>query len=629
MSAITGIFFRDDSKISAKIIKNMNDMLSHRGPDGCGVWVTDSVGLGHQMLWTTPESLNEKLPFYEEDLGLVITADARIDNRKELSTELNIPNDNNATDSFFILKAYEKWGEKCPEYLLGDFAFAIWDENEERMFCARDHMGVKPFYYYLDDNIFVFGTEIKSLLKLSNVPKLLNKKKLALFLMNDLLDKETTFYEHIKGLIAAHSITINKFECQINRYWQLDPEKEIIMDSEEEYIQAFIEIFNESVNCRLRSYSEVGFSLSGGIDSSSIVCTAKKIFSKNKNFKPVNTFSFVFDEIPESDERDYIKKIINTKKINSVLVNCDKVSPINEINKILCNQDQPFYSPNMSMHYKFFKKVRESGIRIILSGDGGDEIVSYGQNYIRELAVSLKWKKLMLEIEGRSNNLKMNKYKIIFDKIIFPSIPNYLKKRIRLYLNRHTNKILNQDFLYSILERYDENFVNEIHKIETFNSKEFHYYVINNISHHSTVFEPVDRVCGANSIESRYPFFDKRLIEFCYAIPTELKLKFGWDRYILRLAMTNILPKEIQWRPDKTDLSPVYKKNLLLNDKRLEKIISKENINIMEFIDFDELNNDFEKYKSGDNSVNLFNIWLLILSSLWLESTEFHQKEGV
>ena len=139
----------------------MNDRLSHRGPDGSNTWCEGPVAFGHQMLMTTPESLNENLPFHDEKAGLAITADARIDNRKELSKHLDIEDNENLADSYFILKAYEKWGENCPEKLLGDFAFAIWDSNKEQLFCARDHMGVKPFYYYLSDEPFSLQLRLK------------------------------------------------------------------------------------------------------------------------------------------------------------------------------------------------------------------------------------------------------------------------------------------------------------------------------------------------------------------------------------------------------------------------------------------------------------------------------------
>ena len=150
----------------------------------------------------------------------------------------NIENKINVSDSYFILKAYEKWGEKCPEHLLGDFAFAIWDENKDKLFCARDHMGVKNFYYFLSENEFIFATEIKALLINPSVPFELSNKRIGFYLM-DITDNESTFYENIFNLSASNSITIKHNNSKKTKYWQIDPNFSIILDSEEEYSTKF------------------------------------------------------------------------------------------------------------------------------------------------------------------------------------------------------------------------------------------------------------------------------------------------------------------------------------------------------------------------------------------------------
>ncbi|NES85389.1 MAG: asparagine synthetase B, partial [Moorea sp. SIO2B7] len=163
MSGIVGIYYLNQEPIDRENIGQMLDILAHRGPDGADIWCEGSVGLGHRMLWTTPESLLEKLPLVNHSKNLVITADARIDNREELivALELNDRPAEKITDSQLILAAYEKWGEQCPEKLLGDFAFAIWDKHKQILFCARDHVGVKPFYYYHQSGQgFIFASEI-------------------------------------------------------------------------------------------------------------------------------------------------------------------------------------------------------------------------------------------------------------------------------------------------------------------------------------------------------------------------------------------------------------------------------------------------------------------------------------
>ena len=277
----------------------------------------------------------------------------------------------------------------------------------------------------------------------------------------------------------------------------------------------------------------------------------------------------------------------------------------------------------MSLHNNLLQKANETNVRVFLTGEGGDEIVSYGQNYIRDLTHSFQWRKLFKEINGYSNNREINKFKISFEKIIFPFLPLYLKKTIRSYIRRYDNSFSNKDFFRRNGINYMNRVNNEINKMENFTSKELHYYVINSFSHHSAVFEPFDRICGVNYIEPRYPFFDKRLVEFCYAIPTEIKLRFGWDRYILRLAMNNILPEEIQWRVRKTDFSQIYKRNLLLFEKdNIEELIDNNNEIIGEYIDLEKFKIFFKKFKNNNKNVNTADIWLVILLLSWLESSK-------
>ena len=200
MSAIAGIHYLNERPVDFADLGRMVDILAHRGPDGADIWSEGSVGFGHRMLWTTPESLLEKLPLVNQRGDLVITADARIDNREELIAALSLAECRfeKITDSHLILAAYEKWGETCPEHLLGDFAFAIWDKRNQMLFCARDHFGVRPFYYHhCPRRMFAFASEIKALLCLSEVPNRLNEVRVGAYLEVMLEDKIITFYGDI------------------------------------------------------------------------------------------------------------------------------------------------------------------------------------------------------------------------------------------------------------------------------------------------------------------------------------------------------------------------------------------------------------------------------------------------
>ncbi|HEY3131845.1 MAG TPA: lasso peptide isopeptide bond-forming cyclase, partial [Acidobacteriota bacterium] len=344
MSAITGVYFMDGRPLDPADLKRMLKTVAHRGPNGSGLWFRGPVGLGHRMLWTTPESLRETLPLIHQTGDLVITADARIDNREELVSLLNINGRplGEIADSELILRAYEKWGDSCPEKLLGDFAFAIWDAKKKLLFCARDHFGVKPFYYYRSDHAFIFASEIKALLSLQEVPRRLNEVRVADYLMSMLEDKEITFYQGILRLQPAHCISVTREGAQIRSYWALDPTREIRYNSDGEYADAFREIFTEAVRCRLRSAFPVGSMLSGGLDSSSIVCVARQLLAQEGS-RQLHTFSATFENVPECDESQFINAVVARNGLQFHYVPCDQLSPLAGLDTLLAQQDEVFY----------------------------------------------------------------------------------------------------------------------------------------------------------------------------------------------------------------------------------------------------------------------------------------------
>lgn len=620
MSAITGIFYRDDRYVSSELIKRMNDSISHRGPDNSKVWLNGPVALGHQMLHTTPESLNEELPFEDPDSGLVITADARIDNRAKLAPLLGLKDVKEVSDSLFILRAYIKWGEECPEKLLGDFAFAIWDPEKELLFCARDHMGIKSFYYYLSKDIFLFGTEIKAIFTIPGIKYRLNEKRVAFHLMR--LDLNETFYEGILSLKAGHSIELTQDKSKIRRYWKLNPESNLEMESEKDYIETFREIFAEAVKCRLRSAYPMGFQLSGGLDSSSIVCMAKKIKDNNSNSKKmeINTFSMIPQNFPECDESFYIQKVVETGGINPKFIRSDTISPLNQMGTILTHIEEPYFvTPSMTSIWNMYRKMQSEGTRVFLSGYGGDQIILSEYNIIPELFKKFQFKMLIREIKGYSKRFNVSYYNI-FKKIAVSLIPQTLKRLLFfLQLNQYHSKlhILNKKFSNKLqaekyLTKCYEKSISEVTQI-----KKFHYNLINMVTKEN-VLETTNRASSVFSLEPRFPFLDKRLIEFYFAIPTDMKFNLGWNRYLHRVAMEDVLPSEIQWRSGKGCFDPIFKKNLL-SDTNLTLLLT-DNELLGDYVDLNNLKEIYQKYVSGEDEKGAYIIWIVVLLSLWLNN---------
>ncbi len=282
MSGIVGLYYLDSQLAQPEVLRRMLEAVAHRGSDGADIWYKDSVGLGHRLLWTTRESLLENMPEASEDDNFVITADARIDNRDELINLLELNNPDKITDSQIILAAYQKWGDDCPDKLLGDFAFAIWNQKQQKLFCARDHFGVKPFYYYSSESVFAFASEIKAIFALSEIPRIINEERIGDYLIGNFEDLTITSYKNVFRLPPASRMTVSPESINVESYWSLDPSKETRFSSDEEYAAKFLEIFTEAVRCRLRSFSNVGSMLSGGLDSSSITCLARKLLPEEK-----------------------------------------------------------------------------------------------------------------------------------------------------------------------------------------------------------------------------------------------------------------------------------------------------------------------------------------------------------
>jgi asparagine synthase (glutamine-hydrolysing) len=621
MSGIVGIYYPDRRLIRPKKLQVMLDILDHRGSDAVDIWYRGNIGFGQRMLWTTPESLLEKLPLEDKTRQLTITADARIDNREELISllELKYLPTEKITDSQIVLVAYQKWGEDCPQKLIGDFAFAIWDEREQKLFCARDPMGIKPFYYYYTPGLFAFASEIKALFTQPEIPQQLNELRIAYQLAAFFEDKEITFYRDIYRLPAAHCLTVSSKGKQIKRYWALDPHRRIKLSSDREYTEAFKELFVESVKCRLRSAFPVGSTLSGGLDSSSITCTARNLLAGSG--KQLHTFSAIFPSLPESDlrfidERYYMNRVKAAGKIEAHDVRADLLDPMLDY---LWQEEEPILSPNIYIHEGMYNDARRNGVRVFLDGVDGDSTISHGWRYLTALTYTGNWYRLYKEITATAKNMRISR-KLIAQKYcldpFFAEPLEYIKQQF--LPNRYYGELIDPAFARRI---------NLAQRIQALCPKPL--FLTAREEHrsglatglYSYAMEITDRATSDKSLEARYPFFDRRLMEFCLAIPLEQKFRQGYPRAILRHGMTGILPTEIQWRVSKSRLGSNFQRNFLTYQRStIEKVISHSK-KITPYMNIPNLNSIYHRYviqkrpESGDD-LSLLNTVLL---SLWLE----------
>lgn len=631
MSGIFGVYYFDGQSAKPEVLQQMSDTLAHRGSDGADIWYQDNLGLGYRLLWTTPESLLETLPL--EKGNLVITADARVDNRNELIEKLHLTTDlpEKITDSEIILAAYQKWGEQCPEKLIGDFAFAIWDKREQKLFCARDSMGIKPFYYYYSPNIFVFASEIKALFCLSEVPRKLNELKVAYYLEMFCEEQTNTFYQGIFRLPSAKSLSIDHSnQKRINSYWSFDPKREIKFNSDTEYIEAFQEIFFEAVNCRLRSAFPVGSTLSGGLDSSSITCTARHLLAKSGE-QQLHTFSAIFPSLPEEDlrcidERFYMDKVKSLSGLKSHDLRADLLNPLIDI---LWQDEEPISAPNLYIHQGLYQCANQQGVRVFLDGIDGDSTISHGWSYLTELAYTGRWSTLIEEINAVSRRCRLSRKQILQAYVIEPLFIQpgaYIWQWLQqiTHTAKPISSLVNDNFAQKVKLVPQMQKVLKSQPQLLFSSRQNHWLSLAT-GLYPHVMEIADKTAAKSSLETRYPFFDRRLMEFCVALPPEQKFSQGWTRAILRHAMTGILPPEVQWRISKGMLGSNFDRRLLEKEKHTLKKTIEQPQAIKSFIDLKELNSAYDNYvsKLSQNGDHSMNVLIGVVLDLWLKRSNW------
>lgn len=557
MSGIAGIFYRNNRPINLAELKKVGEALAHRGLDGISYYFHDSIGLVHFMLHDTPESLLENLPRKVNGGSFVITFHGRLDNREELR---DLTDWRKAlletTDSDLILAAYAKWKNRCAEHLLGDFAFAIWDENEKKLYCARDHIGVNPFYYYYDNNCFIFASEIKGLFSYSEINKGLNNDKIADFLTCGDTDKSSTFYKDIFRLPPAHSLEVSCKKFRISQYYEIQVHcnKEKYPDG---YCERFLELFTESVSCRLRSAYSVGAYLSGGLDSSSIVCVAANLL-QNSRSDILRTFSGVFNTVTSCDERVYFQSVLEQYQIRPNYLLADELDIDRAFEEILLVEDEPFFLPHYFMMHNLLLMAKKNGVRIMLDGHDGDSAVSYGLGLFPELMLKGKILKLLSELKaiGNPGSIELVKriVRVLRDIVKANQSMPFFKRDKEVFVKEAEEK-LNPDFWNGtcIKERLRKHFSI---KAQAGNVEQTQHLLNITKPQQTQVLEFLERQSSRQQIVPRFPYFDIRLIEFCLSLPASEKFHAGYNRIITRNSLSNILPDTIRSRKTKTNFTP-------------------------------------------------------------------------
>jgi len=539
MCGISVIIKSDNSPVEPEEIKRINDLIEHRGPDNEGFYFHSSLAFGHRRLsiLDTSDFGNQPMEYMGE---YWITYNGEIYNYVEIKEELVAKGYTfkSECDTEVILASYDCWGYDCLSRFNGMWAFCIHDLKNEKLFFSRDRFGIKPLYYVKKDNGMGFGSEIKQLINANGSNKL-NEKILLEFMLTKYDDHTNeTYFKGIYSLPASHYMSYNlkSNEFSINRYYSLTPKSFKDGFNKDTLVKSFYELLEDSIKLRLRSDVQVGTCLSGGLDSSAISVVAAKIYNKQsaENFLGINASS--------SDKRNDESYFANVVAENNN-IELHKVAPTfedftNYIDELILTQEQPFTSPSMFMGYHVFKKAKDLGCKVMLNGQGGDEILLGYERYFSSTLNILKPVNFLRSIYDQSKNSRIGVVRIVLNYLYFRMYPiriSFLK--YRSFIKREHRKSEHFSAVIKNCKAYSNPL--ELQKSEICELQLPH------------LLRYEDRNSMRHSIETRLPLLDYRLVEFCLGIPIEYKIRKGWSKFILRAAMDKILPNEVAWRKNK------------------------------------------------------------------------------
>ena len=556
MSAILSVYHRDGQPAEPLDLTAPMDAMAHRGRDGQGIWHEGPVSMGHRMCWTTPESLTEVLPLVSHTGNYAITADARIDNRDALCDQLKVePGERSKLpDSALILMGYERWGEAVVDWLLGDFAFAIWDRAKQELFCATDPLGVKPIYYFEGPHLFALASQITALLSAPGIPKRLNEEGLAtrLTFYLSIADKAVTCFDGIRALPPGHTLTVGDDAVRLRAYWEPDPHRRLETKTDEAYLESFRALFDDAVRARLRSAFPVATMLSGGLDSSSIACVAaRRMRDRGQQLIALASVLPAGHKGPEEDERYYIDLIRDQKELDVEYVTGEGWPIFGpELEALFDRTGSPNLVPTHYRYTAMYNTASRRGVRVILDGIGGEMgATSDGPGYLASLALHGRWLRLGKELRALSTVLHRPWWHGVRTRVLNPLMPIFWHRANHVSFWR-SQSILDPQFADRIqLDR----------RLKQVWRSSFHTRpnVRRNELSEILVFRGPKYGFGIDDdIEIRCPFMDRRLVEFCLAVPGHLKVQNGWTRFLIRQGMAGVLPGEVRWRITKGPIAP-------------------------------------------------------------------------
>lgn len=555
MCGLAGILSAKPQSDAPLLVQKAAALLRHRGPDDACTWSNEkeTVHLGHQRLCIVDVSSAGAQPMHFAN-RYTVSYNGELYNHVELRRELETAGHRfqSHSDTEVVLQGYAAWGANCLQRFDGAFAFVIWDEAEQTLFAARDRFGEKPFYYCHNEDRFLFASEPKALWALG-ASKEVNTGMLFNFLTlgysNNPFDPAETFYNNVHKLAAAHSLTYNlsNNEVSIQCYWQthIDVAPRI---TEAEAVEELDRLFRHSIQTRLRSDVAIGTSLSGGLDSSSIVAYCAGEAAGQYSHK---CFTASFSGFAQ-DELKHAAAVAKKYNLQQQLVTIEAAEVAGLMEKVIAAQDEPFSSASVLAQYKVFKEAKEAGVTVLLDGQGADELMAGYHRYYKWYWSQLyRSRKLRGSKELEAARALGVKESFGWKQKLVSLLPQFSASLLQTRRNKDAfwHPHLDREFAFS---QKQNGYYATPATFDLNGALYFNTFVVGL----EELLRLADRNSMAHSVEVRLPFLQHQLVEFLFTLPPHFKIKNGWTKWLLRKTVEQKLPPEIVWRKDKIGYEP-------------------------------------------------------------------------
>jgi len=629
MSGVVAVFTRDGSVVEASEVDGIQQRQAHRGTDGLRVWCDGPVGLGQATLDPTGAGV-AIAPLVTDGGRLAIVGDLRIDNREELIGSLDCLDrlGNVASDAEVVLEAYRRWGTDAPQRLVGAFAFVIWDAVRNRVFGARDHLGVKPLVYHLSRELFVCASEAEAVPCHRRVPRRINEPRIADFLVSELegVDHTSTFFQGVVRLAPAHLLVVDPDGHELRQYWQPGAEPELRLSSDEAYADAFSETFRQAVGSCLTDVAVPGLLLSGGLDSGAIAAFARSL-AEDGDAAPLTTYSAIDEENDPSPETASILSMIEHLGVSARTISPVSVAGLSSlVRRSLIDAGEPFDS-SMVVPNLLFSMAAEGGLRTVLDGVDGDVVASTSSptaHLLRRGRAVRAWREAAARrrlFPDASHPLR-----VLTGGALHAWSPNGLRRIARKLRNRCgwvadaiREGLIDQDFArqVGVAQRLEQLWSHGRHDAAG-DHRAAHARAV---AHPwvAVALERYDRVAARCGVDVRHPFFDLRLVKLCLSLPWDLKVRDGWTKFVLRLATEGNVPDTIRRRHDYGDVLWRLTSRVIAEERRfLLSEIREHEDDLGPYVDVAKL--ERARRALGGNVTDQEEVWIWEASTLarWL-----------